>query len=271
MANDLGIVSTPQVMSHPDGDIEWVRLLDGTSERISRDQAEARATYIVPYERRMDWLSVVMGAPATPGDPWTTPWVYPDIPGIYAEDCSTEPRGIKYSIAPGGNPYLCAKIEVMFRNPVYDYSDDVLYTLQYQGTAAMITEPWGTLQWDDDDTYINVDGGRVVGTIAVSLTRYRLVNLAAVNALFDSYLIPCKVNNATFLGYPAGHVMFNNYSTQETATVFGTKDITASATLLVRSVPWNAGIKPATGDTIGVHYSDGSKPYPTADFSALLS
>lgn len=272
MANTLGIVSTPLVLSHPDGDIEYVRLLEGTSERLSREQAEARATYIVPYERRMDFLSVIAGAPVTPGDPWTTPMEYPDIPGIYAEDWSIEPRGLKY----GAMPYLCAKIEVTFRNPVYDYSDETLYTLQYQGSASIITEPWGTLKWDDDGKYINVDGGRVVGTIAISLTRYRLVNIAAVNALFDSFLIPgtgisLSVNNATFLNYPAGHVAFANYSTTETATIFGTKDITATATLLVRSVPWNAGIKPTTGEIVGVSYDDGTKPYYPKDFSALLS
>lgn len=141
-----------------------------------------------------------------------------------------------------------------------------MMTTETRAGSEVYTLAGSKLKFPSDGTIIQADAGITVPTTVYTLTIYLAVSLddSALNALLGN------VNNATFLGNPAGTIRFDGFNSQSTMTGSGQQAYTRTLMLTYRPVPWIQFLRP-NGVWEAAVKPDSSYVYTASDLSPLTA
>lgn len=192
-------------------------------------------------------------------------------PGVSKLLCnSIDSRGIgEYTPS---NPEWCrqhshAKVKVGFGSVPYatDGSEPFM-SHETRAGAEVYTLAGSQLKFSTGEN-VGADAGITVPTVIHVLTVYLAFSLN------DTVLDPLlgSINNATFLGKPAGTIRFDSYTSQETLTADMQRTYTRSIFLTYRPIHWNYFLKPSGVWDLVQKPTTGDPVYALQNLSPLLS
>ncbi len=215
----------------------------------------------------------------------TTRHACPENPTLYATDAVASYQG-EDNVTGGGKPnYQYAVVTVTYSVLTWDEfstqdpggvmsfpneaqpSQPILQAVQeIDASSEFITMPRGVFKFIADSTPTGQHVGTWVGQSTLSLT------LKDVPYLPQSLLLAKmnKINDAVFLGQPAGQVLFFGAKTHREAKSDGTRTQEVSLSFKWREYHWNWLPRPDTGVWALVTNGSGVKLYTEADLQPLL-
>ena len=176
----------------------------------------------------------------------------------------------------GNNVFVLALIEVTYtpldgggRLQAAAVGLGVEWELARNYKVDHLTIPRRKLLWWDDDTSVDKDMIRLEGTTEIVLTRHNCHPDDFPN--FEAY--EGCINNATFLGYAAGHVLFLGATTRETITEAGDASGEYTLTFAVKRYDWRDAWRDSIAAYVRVYAGTHQNPqyiYEEATLSALI-
>lgn len=195
------------------------------------------------------------------------PCSHPDFANLLCLGLKTVHKG---GYSGSGTPtlyqYTWSEVTASFQSVPYPTDGSTaFYTVETVGGSESYSVAGGKLKFPSDNTPLQVDA-----TVPVPVIQYR-VTVYLCYSLNDSVLNPLagSVNNNTFLGWPAGTIRFDNYTSSLAMTATNTATYTRTLNLSYRAIPWNQLLRPNYVWEAPTAPS-GAYLYTAADLSPLL-
>lgn len=230
---------------------------------------------------------VGIGAPGASG-----PWRYPPEPRMVAISCEIEP----FSLPPGGPPdpgaskglaageyWGKASASVTFGIPaaaVQDSSVDdpanqmqfdpanpiTMCTQEVEVSNEFITLPEGTYKYKGTEVSVGSSVGRrlVNAVLTLKFPRVPYIPWGHLRSFLGT------INSDAVLGCQRGTLLFEGFSTTQTAQSDGTRDKTLTLKFHYRAASWNTVLRPDTGYFTEIRDRAGNPPYPEDDHRRIF-
>ena len=246
---------------------------------ISRDSGfRGSRIFRVAWADKWNFLQAVLGGVEVTGDGTRilTPSLRFEPTSYYrALDADVSPEFGRSVDADGYASYANALVRVVYGIPDYneeDDPDDPDTPLWIQGTATARSEYLAVdgygLTWEFDGVYLGdtIPQAIPVTFVDSTFTRYNMAGFSA--AAYES-LMGLKVNDAAFLGRPAGTLRFGGYAPERTVNVLGQfSGVNLTIHLLYREIPWVQFFRPNVG--FRAVDCNGAPLFTLVDFGAVL-
>lgn len=212
----------------------------------------------------------------------------PDFPFMVADSIDTDafdpespqPTTLT-SLSSGLTLYTKTVVTVTYRSVMNDddlsasnapgIPDGTFLTLEGQVGGEILSLPSGSLQWDAGSVDLPDDAqpGLMIAHQQFSFvwTRVPRPPWSAMRTLIAAN----AVNNATFFGYPTGHVLYVNSTFHISFSVNERTLWTLRHNFDARAYPWNHSYRPSTSQFELFEKQNGSKMYTESDLTTLFA
>jgi hypothetical protein len=244
------------------------------SESGTTTTASATVYYQVAWQNRWLFVQQVMGTPQASdySNPVSLvrrlPLQYADNTYLYATSFSmtpiASPSGTTAQVYQPETAYLLCWVGITYST--LTYSPTTMYTVETSSGSERVTMPDSCYSFESDGLVINQDVGISIANQVKQITFYN------VPYFDDSQFISYQdtVNATTFLGYPAGYLLFQPLTSRFSYGIGGANTYEVVMSLAWRSQPWNYCQRP-NGVWEAVKDPSGNPPYGTSEFSNLIS
>jgi hypothetical protein len=242
-------------------------------EKLGRHVSEAERQIVCAWTNRIA-LGIFLAGGATVSGTVTTivnPQTYPDIPWMYCHEVNITPVDGSKGRQQGTNSmvaYDYARLNCLYKAAEFDASgvEEGEEALDYGTDSQVLSQSKPCFKWSGGAN-LDVLGQPIVRFTVVhfskTINNLPVIPRAAIQALTDN------VNNATFLGAPAGQFLFKGAHSIKRFTVGGINNWSITYDFAYRSIDWRKHYNPDASAWQTVTYLNGDPLYVAGAFTTL--
>jgi hypothetical protein len=247
---------------------------EGATEQLGPD-ASVEWTVVCDYTNRAAVALTILGSVTYSGLITTVvqPYAWPALPFMFARSVQMKGEGVmSVNGTTGLGDFQYARLTFTFRPKEAGSTDAVEVgeeNLDFGSEVLSFNGADPFFKWKSDNVDVPAEAspGKIIPIITFTKLKKGLAFLP-LDTLFAIAAAP--LNNATYLGAPAGTLRFEGAQTSREFTTTGAKRWTMSVKLSYRPINWNYMLRPSTGTFAEIVTKVGGNPfYTSSNFSPL--